>query len=128
MNIESVNFELTTKELEKLTDIETMTLKSLTEKYPDIRDDFQTPLCRFGDLSVVLDHRIPDQYRDDGQVKENRGINFVEIQRDGVTVDFEPVSFSGLKDTVTRKLEYKTANEKRNVSVTFRLVYQNLFE
>ena len=121
MNIESVNFELTTKELEKLTDIETMTLKSLTEKYPDIRDDFQTPLCRFGNIAIVLDHRIPDQYRDDGQVKENRGINFVEI-------DFEPVSFSSLKDTVTRKLEYKTANEKRNVSVTFRLVYQNLFE
>lgn len=128
MNMESVNFELTTKELEKFTDIETLKLKDLIEKYPDIRDDFKTPLCHSGDMAIVLDHRIPDQYRDDGQVKENRGINFVEIQRNGVTVDFEPVSFSGLKDTVTRKLEYKTANEKRNISVTFRLVYQNLFE
>ena len=126
--MESVNFELTTKELEKFTDIETLKLKELIEKYPDIRDDLQTQLCRFGNIAIILDHLIPDQYQDDGHIKENRGINFVEIQRDGMTVDFEPVSFSDLKDTVTRKLEYKTANEKQNVSVTFRLVYQNQFE
>ena len=128
MNIESVNFELTTQELEKFTDIETLKLKDLIEKYPDIRNDHQTQLCRFGNIAIILDHLIPDQYQDDGHIKENQGINFVEIQRNGMTVDFEPVSFSDLKDTVTRKLEYKTANEKQNVSVTFKLVYQNLFE
>ena len=130
MNVGTIVFEFPSSELDRLADIETLELKDLQEKYPDIRDDFSTPLCQFGNMSVVLHHAIPGYYCDENeQRKPLHGTNCVELRRNGVTVDFDVVPFSALGEAKDSTLEYKVdGNEKQAVRVAFKRTYKNLFE